>query len=63
MGRMDTICCLSSLKAMRQEFNVPEPEDGCPSETKPDRLQCGGSYTWCIPVTEKDHRQSTDSQK
>jgi hypothetical protein len=56
MGRIDTVCCLSSLKAMRAEYSVPEPEDGCPSGTKPDRLLCGGSYTWCIPMTEQDHR-------
>ncbi len=57
MGRYDTPCCLSSLKAMRVGYFVPEPEEGCPSGTIPDRLRCAGSYTWCIPVTEKDHRQ------
>jgi hypothetical protein len=57
MGRIDTSCCLSSLKAMRVGYYVPEPETGCPDGMKPDRLLCGGSYTWCIPVTEKDHRQ------
>jgi hypothetical protein len=63
MGRMDTPCCLSSLKAMRQDYSIPEPEGGCPAGTKPDRLLCGGSYAWCIPVTQKDHRQSTEETK
>jgi hypothetical protein len=57
MGRIDTSCCLSSLKAMRAGYFIPQPEEGCPSETIPDRLRCGGSYSWCIPVTDKDHRQ------
>ena len=57
MGRRDTSCCLSSLKTMSAGYYVPEPEAGCPDGTKPDRLLCGGSFTWCIPVTEKDHRQ------
>ena len=56
MGLGDTPCCLSSLKAMRAGYFVPEPEEGCPSGTIPDRLRCGGSYTWCIPVSAKDHR-------
>jgi hypothetical protein len=56
MGRIDTACCLSSLKAMRAGYYVPEPEDGCPSGSIPDRLHCGGSYVWCIPVLEKGHR-------
>jgi hypothetical protein len=56
MGRMDTPCCLASLKAMRLGYYVPEPENGCPEGTVPDRLRCGGSYTWCIPVSEKTHR-------
>lgn len=55
MGRIDTSCCLSSLKAMRAGYYVPEPEDGCPSGTVPDRLHCSGSYTWCISPTEKTH--------
>jgi hypothetical protein len=55
MGRIDTPCCLSSLKAMRAGYYIPEPEDGCPSGSIPDRLHCGGSYTWCIPVLEKTH--------
>ncbi len=55
MGRYDTACCLSSLKAMRAGYYVPEPEDGCPSGTIPDRLHCGGSYVWCISPTEKTH--------
>jgi hypothetical protein len=58
MGRPDTPCCLASLKAMRAAYYLPEPEDGCPSGTVPDRLRCAGSYTWCIPVTAKDHRQN-----
>jgi hypothetical protein len=56
MGRIDTVCCLASLKAMRAGYYVPEPEEGCPSETVPDRLHCSGSYTWCIPLLEKTHQ-------
>jgi hypothetical protein len=55
MGRIDTACCLASLKAMRENYHLPAPEDGCPSETVPDRLRCAGSYTWCISLTEKNH--------
>jgi len=55
MGRIDTPCCLSSIKAMRVGYYVPEPQQGCPDGSVPDRLRCGGSYTWCIPVTEKNH--------
>lgn len=53
MGRRDTACCLSSLKAMKVGYSIPEPEEGCPAGTLPDRLRCSGSYTWCIPSTEK----------
>lgn len=56
MGRIDTPCCLGSLKAMRQNYYVPEPENGCPEGTIPDRLRCAGSYVWCIPNSEKSHR-------
>jgi len=56
MGRLDTPCCLNSLKALRAGFYLPEPDDGCPSGTIPDRLHCNGSYTWCIPVLEKSHQ-------
>ena len=57
MGRIDTACCLSSLKAMRVNYYVPEPDEGCAEGTVPDRLHCGGSYTaWCIPYSEKSHR-------
>jgi hypothetical protein len=56
MGRLDTPCCLSSLKAMRAGYYVPEPEDGCPDGTVPDRLRCVGSYTWCIPYAAPTHR-------
>jgi hypothetical protein len=55
MGRGDTPCCLSSIKAMRVGYYVPEPPQGCADGSVPDRLRCGGSYTWCIPVTEKGH--------
>ena len=58
MGRIDTPCCLSSLKVLREGYYVPEPELGCPSGTIPDRLRCAGSYTWCIPLTEKTHHQA-----
>jgi len=57
MGRLDTSCCLSSIKAMHEGYYVPEPEEGCAEGAVPDRLHCGGSYTWCIPVTEKGHSQ------
>ncbi len=56
MGRYDTPCCLSSLEAMRKDYYLPEPEEGCPSGMIPDRLHCAGSYNWCIPVTEKTHQ-------
>jgi hypothetical protein len=56
MGRSDTFCCLASLKAMRKDYYLPEPEEGCPSGMVPDRLRCAGSYQWCIPVTEKTHQ-------
>ncbi len=55
MGRYDTPCCLSSLKAMRAGYFIPKPDEGCPDGTVPDRLRCAGSYTWCIPVTDKGH--------
>ena len=56
MGRMDTVCCLSSLKAMRANYYVPKPEGGCPEGTIPDRLSCAGSYEWCIPISEGERR-------
>ncbi len=56
MGRYDTPCCLASLKAMRKDYYLPEPEGGCPSGMIPDRLRCAGSYNWCIPLSEKTHR-------
>ena len=56
MGRIDTVCCLASLKALRKDYYLPEPEEGCPSGMIPDRLHCSGSYTWCIPGTEKNHQ-------
>ena len=52
MGRPDTPCCLSSLKAMREGGYLPQPETGCPDETIPDRLRCEGSYLWCVPTLE-----------
>lgn len=58
MGRSDTLCCLSSLKAMSAGYYVPEPDGGCSEGMIPDRLRCGGSYTWCIPNSEKTHRQT-----
>lgn len=57
MGRRDTPCCLSSLKAMREGRFLPQPEDGCPDETIPDRLRCEGSYIWCVPTLEP-HRHN-----
>ena len=56
MGRYDTLCCLTSLKAMRKDYYLPEPEDGCPPGMIPDRLHCAGSYNWCIPLLEKTHQ-------
>jgi len=58
MGRLDTSCCLGSVKAMQSGYYVPEPEDGCPSGSVPDRLRCAGSYTWCISATEKRHEMA-----
>jgi len=57
MGRRDTPCCLSSLKAMRAGNYLPQPEQGCPDETIPDRLRCAGSYVWCMPTLEQ-HRHN-----
>jgi hypothetical protein len=51
MGRRDTVCCLDSLKIMRRNRYLPQPESGCPEEMIPDRLRCDGSYVWCAPVT------------
>jgi hypothetical protein len=62
MGRRDTACCLASLKAMRQNYHLPEPEEGCPSGSAPDRLQCAGSYTWCISFSEKNHAPKGGAQ-
>ena len=56
MGRYDTPCCLSSLKAMRVGYYIPEPDDGCPAGLVPDRLHCAGSYTWCVSPTDKTHK-------
>lgn len=58
MGRRDTPCCLASVRAMREGYFVPEPEGGCPAGMAPDRLRCAGSYRWCIPPAQKDHRLS-----
>ena len=57
MGRRDTPCCLSSLSAMREGSYLPQPEEGCPDGTIPDRLRCDGSYLWCVPATEEHRHQ------
>jgi hypothetical protein len=50
MGRLDTLCCLASIKAMHQGYYLPEPDEGCPTGTVPDRLKCNGSIRWCVPA-------------
>lgn len=50
-------CCWDSIKAMSEGGYLPEPPDGCPSGTVPDRLRCPTSYVWCIPAGMQDHRQ------
>jgi hypothetical protein len=52
MGRRDTPCCLSSVKAMRAGGYLPQPEAGCPEEMIPNRLRCDGSYVWCVPTVD-----------
>jgi hypothetical protein len=52
MGRRDTPCCLSSVKAMRTGRYLPQPEAGCPDEMIPNRLRCEGSYVWCVPTVD-----------
>ena len=52
MGRIDTNCCLASLKAMRAGHYLPQTDQGCPDGMIPDRLRCDGSYLWCIPATD-----------
>jgi hypothetical protein len=52
MGKIDTPCCLSSVKAMKAGGYLPKPEEGCPNEMIPDGLRCGGGYIWCIPDTD-----------
>jgi hypothetical protein len=52
MGRMDTTCCLASLRAMKRGGYLPEPETGCPERQVPDRLTCAGTFRWCVPVSE-----------
>jgi hypothetical protein len=58
MGRKDTPCCLNSLKIMSESHYLPEPEEGCPSGSIPDRATCAGSLRWCIPNEEAAHRHS-----
>jgi hypothetical protein len=53
MGRRDTTCCLGSLKAMREGNYLPQPDNGCPDDTIPDRLRCEGSYVWCISTSDQ----------
>jgi len=56
MGRPDTPCCLSSLKAMSARGYLPQTEELCPDGMVPDRLRCMGSYVWCVPVTDRPTR-------
>jgi hypothetical protein len=58
MGRLDTPCCLSSVRAMRENGFMPQPEAGCPDDLVPDRLRCDGSYLWCAPVSERHGRSA-----
>jgi hypothetical protein len=57
MGRRDTPCCLSAVKAMRAGGYMPRPDAGCPDDMIPDGLRCEGSYVWCVPNTEPRHNQ------
>ena len=50
MGRYDTSCCLSSVKAMEQDHYLPEAEDGCPEGFAPNVVHCKGSLRWCEPI-------------
>ena len=50
MGRRDTFCCLDSLKAIQAGKFLPEPDEGCPDDMKPNRLTCSGSIVWCEPI-------------
>jgi hypothetical protein len=50
MGRYDTSCCLSSVKAMEQGHYLPEAEDGCPDGFQPNVVHCKGSQRWCEPI-------------
>jgi hypothetical protein len=51
MGRFDTPCCLSSIKAMEAGSYLPEPpEGGCPAGYKPNVKPCKGSLRWCEPI-------------
>jgi len=50
MGRYDTACCLSSVKAMEQGHYLPEAEDGCPDGFQPNVARCKGTLRWCEPI-------------
>jgi hypothetical protein len=52
MGRYDTACCLSSVKAMEQGHYLPEAEDGCPDGFAPNVVHCKGSLRWCEPIVK-----------
>jgi len=52
----DVGCCKASVTAMGQGGYLPEPSEGCPEGMVPDRLKCFGSYLWCIPIGQPDHR-------
>lgn len=57
MGRLDTMCCLSSVKAMEAGGYLPQPSEGCPAGLIPDRLRCVGSGVWCVPITDPHRLQ------
>jgi hypothetical protein len=57
MGRPDTPCCLSSVRAMKDGGFLPEPEAGCTEGMIPDRLKCEGSWLWCIPIVGEHRHQ------
>jgi hypothetical protein len=50
MGRYDTSCCLSSVKAMEQGHYLPEGDDGCPDGFQPNVVRCKGTLRWCEPI-------------
>ena len=62
MGRYDTTCCLSSLRAMREGRYLPPTDEGCPDGLIPDRLRCDGSYLWCVPANDPNRHNQTNQE-